>query len=338
MSVVSNVIVSLFLAAMAAGAAQPPGITRVIGRVIDDQAKTPVAGATVVLQLVSRTPQPVSLGPLNAQTNDSGEFSLDVPSGRYRVLVNEPGFVRLNGSSPSLNRPISGRMVNLGDIRLTLGGVVEGRVFDANGTPMPGLSVTIVAPGLNVRSRNEVGSPVGTSAQTNDLGAFRVTGVPAGKYYVGAQQAWRGGFNRQAFADVTFVNTYYPGSASPGSARLVEVAPGKTTNGIDFRLIERATVTASGIVVDKRGLPIDAAMVSFRLDGDRLARPITVIARADGTFTVALADGRYRVEASRPIMSVTANTRSVTYEGGSKSVKVRIDGRPVTGIKVRMER
>jgi len=91
-------------------------------------------------------------------------------------------------------------------------------------------------------------------------------------------------------------------------------------------------------VVDKQGLPIDAAMVSFRLEGDRLARPIMATARADGTFTVALPDGRYRVEASRPIMSVTANTRSIRYEGGSKSVKVRIDGRPVTGIKVRMNR
>jgi len=325
-------------AALAAGAAQSPGITRVVGRVIDATTKGPVAGATVVLQSVSRAPPPAPFGPLSAQTNDVGEFSLDVPSGRYRVVINQPGFVRLDGSSPSLNRPISGRMVDLGDIRLTLGGVVEGRVFDANGTPMPGLNVSVVTPGLNVRSRNEVGSPVGTSTQTNDLGAFRVTGVPAGKYYVAAQQAPRGAFNRQAFADVTFVNTYYPGSASPGSARLVEVTPGNTTHGIDFRLIETATVTASGIVVDKQGLPIDAAMVSFRLEGDRLARPIMATARADGTFTVALPDGRYRVEASRPIMSVTANTRSIRYEGGSKSVKVRIDGRPVTGIKVRMNR
>jgi len=80
-------------------------------------------------------------------------------------------------------------------------------------------------------------------------------------------------------------------------------------------------------------------MVSFRSEDDRLGRPVSVIALADGSFTVALPDGKYHVEASRPlVVSQTATSRSVRYVPGSKSVKVKVDGRPVSGIRVLADR
>ena len=334
-----SLILSSLIAAMALGAAQSPSMTRVTGRVLDATTKQPVADARVVLQPVRGAPGVIPLGSWDAQTDEGGAFSLDVPSGRYLVIVDQPGFVRSDRNSPTLNRSISGRSVNIGDIRIRRGGAIEGRVFDANGTPMPDLSISVVPPGLNIRRRNEVGSPVGTSAQTNDLGAFRVSGVPDGKYYVVARPASRSRFNQQPVVERIFVNTYYPGSASPSGARIVGVAAGQTTTGIDFRLSETSTVTASGIVVDKRGWPIGAALVSFSLQDDRLGPPITATAHSDGTFTVILPDGKYRVEASRPIVvSQTSNSRSVRYEKGSRSVGIKIEGRPVSGIRVVADR
>lgn len=334
----NNLIAGLLIAGMAAGAAQSARITRVVGRVVDAKTKAPLEDAAVILQPVGSAPQPL-LRPLKAQTDDRGIFSLDVPSGRYRIIVNLSGFVRSDTGNPSLNRSISGREVNVGDIRLMLAGALEGRVLDPNGIPLPGVIVSVVPPGLNIRRRNEVGTPVGSSAPTDDRGAFRVAGLPAGRYYVVARPGSRSPFIQQAAAAVAVVSTYYPGAASAGAARLVEVIAGNTTNGIDFQLAETATTTVSGIVVDnRRGWPVEGALVSFQPETDRLGRPFTVTAQADGTFTVAVPDGTYRLEVSRPIVVATANSRSVRYERATKSVKVKVDGRPVSGIKVVADR
>jgi hypothetical protein len=52
-----------------------------------------------------------------------------------------------------------------------------------------------------------------------------------------------------------------------------------------------------------------------------------------------LPDGKYRVEASKPIVvSQTANSRSVRYERGSKSVNVKVEGRPINGLRVVADR
>ena len=334
----SSLVVSLLLAALTAGAAQPPDTTRVVGRVVDAKTREPLAGATVVLQPISPAAQP-GLSRLDVRTDGEGVFGVDALPGRYQVIVNQPGFVGSNLGTSLLNRSIRGRMVNLGDIRLTRAGAIEGRLFDANGSPMPRVVISVVPPGLNVRRRNDVGIPVGSSVQTNELGTFRVDGVPAGKYYVVAQPQPRSPFSRPAVVDATFVNTYYPGSYNPSAARLVEVVAGNTTNGIEFRLVEAPTVTVSGSVVDKKpGGPVPGPRITFLLEGDRLARAVTTTAQADGTFTVALPDGKYRVDASRPIVTQTANSRSVRYVQGSRSITVKVEGRPVSGLKVVADR
>jgi hypothetical protein len=306
--------------------------------VLDAKTREPLAGATVMLQPINPAAQP-GLSRLDVRTDDNGVFGVDALPGRYQIIVNHPGFVGSNLGTSLLNRSIRGRMVNVGDIRLTRAGAIEGRLFDPNGSPMPRVVISIVPPGLNVRRRNDVGIPVGSSVQTSALGTFRVDGVPAGKYYVVAQPAPRSPFNRQAVVDATFVNTYYPGSHSPSAAMLVEVVAEHTTNGIEFRLVESATVIVSGVVVNtKPGWPVPGARITFLLEGDRLARPVTTTAQADGTFTVALPDGKYRVEASKPIVTQTANSRSVRYESGSRSITVKVEGRPVSGLKVVTDR
>jgi hypothetical protein len=333
-------VVSLLLTALAAGAAaaQPPATTRVVGRVLDAKTKEPLAGATVAFHPITPAAQP-GLSRLDVRTDDKGVFGVDALPGRYQVIVNQPGFVGSNLGTSLLNRSIRGAMVNLGDIRLARAGAIEGRVFDPNGSPMPRVVISIVPPGLNIRRGDEVGIPVGSSEQTNDLGVFHVGGVPTGRYYVVAMPTPRPQFNPQAMVNATFVNTYYPGSHSSSAARLVEVVAGNTTKGIEFRLVELPTVMVSGVVVNtKPGWPVPGARVTFLLQGDRLARSVTTTTQADGTFTVALPDGEYRAEASRAIVVATANGKTVRYERSTKSVKVNVEGRPVTGIKVVADR
>jgi hypothetical protein len=65
---------------------------------------------------------------------------------------------------------------------------------------------------------------------------------------------------------------------------------------------------------------------------------VTTTSQGDGTFAVALPDGEYRAEASRAIVVATANGKSVRYERSTKSINVKVEGRPVTGIKVIADR
>jgi hypothetical protein len=148
------------------------------------------------------------------------------------------------------------------DVRLLLGRarVIAGRVFDEAGDPI-----------ANVQVRVELleGQPGGFShgAETNDLGAFRLFGLPAGRYRVcafphphtvSAIAALRSGI----------VRTCYPSTVMEAESAPIDVAGGDAE--IEIRLQRHRLFTISGIVLDLSGAPADHAdieLVRYEKDG-----------------------------------------------------------------------
>jgi hypothetical protein len=161
--------------------------------------------------------------------------------------------------------------------------------------------------------------PAGQSVQTNDLGEFRIFGLPAGEYFVAASGGSNFGFataTTSAGPAAAAVFTYYPGTPDASAAQPVTVAAAQVATGIVFRILTAQTYQVSGIVVDEKGAPVAGAMVMLRGDprGGFGAWPAgDGRSDASGTFIISgVTPGSYMATASVPI---TTNNQGASAGG-----------------------
>ena len=171
--------------APAQGQNEAPPVGLIAGRVLAADTGRPVKRARV---FVSAAELPGGRGIL---TDDTGVFHLaELPAGRYTLSASKSGFVSL---SYGQRRPLqAGTPLQLADgqeikdieFRLPRGSVIAGHVYDETGDPMPGILVRVLRYQYQQGDRRLV--PAGT-AQTDDLGQYRLWGLMPGDYYVDAQ-------------------------------------------------------------------------------------------------------------------------------------------------------
>lgn len=96
-------------------------------------------------------------------------------------------------------------------------------------------------------------TPTGRSSTTNDIGEFRVFGLPPGQYYVSAtMRTFTVGDSGDSDDRTGYAPTYYPGTPNVAEAQRVTVGLGQTLGNINMALIATPTatvVTATGRIV-----------------------------------------------------------------------------------------
>jgi len=239
--------------------------------------------------------------------NGAYEFT-DVRPGRYNVTASKGSYVSMSyGQERPTDAPkpieIHDReIVERLDLTLPRGAVVTGRIVDEFGEPLPEVNVSAQRYQFLQGRRQLV--PSGRMAVTNDLGEFRLFGVPPGQYYLSA--TWRnqsviGATNGSALERIAFPPTYFPGTTNAAEARRITLTAGQQLD--DVVMVMRAVKAArvSGTVVGADGKPMSPAMVmvsearnfGFIMSAGGGVRP-------DGTFTVnGLGPGEYTLRAQR---------------------------------------
>jgi hypothetical protein len=277
--------------------AQPSGID---GTVMNSVTREPIAGLHVRLQRAGVDPSDAAVyGAISTRT---GHFSIaGMPAGVYQLKPESPDYIYVpKGRSP--DEPVvlkAGAPLSGFQLEMTPRAVIQGRIVDENGDPMPRFIVELQCPQSATGEAQQ-------SATTNDLGEFRFAGPP-GKYLLcafppphgfgqGPEQRMDGS------KEAAYGETYFPGTISRAQAAPVEVVPGGELTSLELRVVPQPTMLSiSGKVSEITG-PSGLATVTLRSTshGMNWARYENVQVRSNGAYLFdKLEPGSYAVSASQ---------------------------------------
>jgi protocatechuate 3,4-dioxygenase beta subunit len=306
-------VVSMLSAALLAGQTPAAAPAQISGRVFAEGSNTPLAGARVVVVRIQRTMAGLIGPPPETTTDQTGHYAfLNLTPGEYSIEARQPGFAQnSDDSTRKMVTVAAGQAIEDVDIWLARGGAIAGRIVDATGAPMAELRVMVLRhvdrPGMEGRLLPAAGQ----GQQTNDLGEFRVYGLPAGTYYVAAAPMMMLGGSAATSASrsapTVLATTFYPGTTDSATAQPVTVSPGDTASNISFAMQSTIAFRVSGVVTDESGAAVSGATVMLTNDPRKGAMFFGPAARAtsdsNGQFVVAgVSPGNYRAIASVPIM------------------------------------
>jgi Carboxypeptidase regulatory-like domain len=324
------------------------GTGRIRGRVL----ATDGTGAIRRAQVRITSPD---IAPKVALTDAQGRFEFrELPASRFTLQATKSGYVSVQFGQ---TRPFeSGKPLELADkqaldnadISMPRGSVISGRIVDEFGDPLPDVAVTAMRQSWLNGRRRLTPSPA-RIAQTNDLGQYRIYGLPPGEYFVTA--TLRGGplaemammeteLMMVSAASVSgpsasaprsgYAPTYYPGTPNVGDAQRIALAPGQESSSADFALVAVRLARVSGIVIASDGKPLEGAAVSIMPAARDFAGAMGASSARtlkDGSFTLNnVAPGDYVLQ-TRSIQVVTSTQgdnmmvfRSMSMGGGESEV------------------
>ncbi|MDX2031016.1 MAG: carboxypeptidase-like regulatory domain-containing protein [Blastocatellia bacterium] len=226
---------------VATGFAQQPareGTASVSGRVTI--GGRPARGVQVALQ------RPQGGGPFDlkgtkrATTDEEGQFRIErLAAGRYVLGAIAPGFViprdSTYGPQGKALSLADGENVENIEIALRPGGVITGRVTDAQGAPVVGESVNLSRLDDFGKPQNYYSGPMQNGS--DDRGVYRLFGLPAGRYLVHVGFAHRPNSIMMTSQRVYLPRAFHPAATDGAEAKIVEVAEGAEVTGIDITVV-----------------------------------------------------------------------------------------------------
>jgi hypothetical protein len=349
----------IVLAAVALSAQSPPSSpaqtsthaqATLSGIVTKDPDSEPVKKALIELIAESQSDG----GNYTALTGADGGFHIEnIAPGRYRMFVERTGYQEIDKH----HRRTDGRVLTLSAgqelkdlvIRLQASAVVEGRVTDEDGDPMPEAQVAVLRQSfLSGRSHWE---QVGAE-RTNDLGEYRIPSLAAGNYFVSVTpppdfrtlietsgnpaSTVSGNIASEKPAPVSYQTTYYPGTRDRGQAAPIQLHAGDDFP-VNFSLMPAPSLTIRGSVVNlppgsTAAIMLQSKDFNLMLNGAEMHKDGTFEIRdvAPGAYTiVATADNSPVPMMARQALQLTSGNveglRLAPQAGGSVRGRLRME-------------
>ncbi len=270
-----------------------------------------------------------------ATTDAAGAYEFkDLPEGRFQVNASKGSYVTMSAGQTRPNdpgKPITLRAAELlerMDFSLPRGSVITGRVVDEYGDPISNIQIGAMRSDT-INGRKQL-IPAGRMSPTNDLGEFRVFGIPPGQYVV--QATWRGMMpvftpGGRPDDESGYATTFFPGTVAAGEAQRLTVGSGQTISDVVFAMVTAKTARVSGTVVDSHGQPAQGMLMISRNDAGTFMSGINmaVSIQPDGTFAFAnVTAGDYTLRAR--LTGAKPET--------SAPVKVAVSGVDITDVRL----
>ena len=289
----------------------------------------PAAGSTLSAQSTAPpTEQPTNTGVISGRVTlkakpapqvamvlyGDGDSAIRLPSGKLETTTDANGVYRLTGlrAGSYWVKPMTpafvevSRKVTIGDgetaagidFELVKGGVITGRITDADGHPVIEERVDLfdAEPASN-QTAEKVGNVRLQNGQTDDRGIYRILGVAPGRYKVavgndGGNVLWRSVARR-------YRRVFFPGVTDPGRATVIELSEGSETSHVDITLDGPIhTFAASGVVLDEQTNQPVPKMQCWISEQRTEFIPLKVISNRQGRFQIdGLLPGDYQLRA-----------------------------------------
>lgn len=324
--------VVLACAGTVAIAQQPADTASLTGRVLREgpNGPQPVARVLVAIDASDGKGERVTVS-----DNDGRFVFASLPAGRYLLRAIKVGWVPSYYGSARPGRPpgiriavATGRRTEV-EVPIVPGSVLAGRIVDHEGQPMrlfPLLLEYRMVGDRRMLARTRFPYSIGSFERgTNDLGEFRLFGLPPGTYYLAVSPSIASGARLTTPAEVRwalqppgagaapappqspvagYARVYYPGTTDPGGAVPITVGPGQVRDGLEFRVDFTPVARVEGVVLRSGGTPAAGARVMLDAREPRVGlegATRTAVADSAGRFVFTnVPPDEYRVSARAP--------------------------------------
>ena len=264
-------------------------------------------GVPDILVVAQSLDRPLLQAVARAKSDAGGRYRVTgLPAGQYQISAIAPALAPADqgpGSNYRFSKTVvlaSGEEADDVDLKLMQGGVITGRVTDADGRP-------VIEERINLQIVDRAGNTTTQSIPmwnyqmgiTDDRGIYRIYGLSAGRYRVSVGST-EGGFmmsRNRTFYTVTF----YGNTSDAAKASIVELQEGTEAANIDIRVGRASnTFVATGRIVDaENGQPIPAIRLMYgpaRANQPFYGAMVGLPTNARGEFRLdGLEPGRYGV-------------------------------------------
>ena len=274
-------------------------------------------------------------------TDHDGYYRVsNLSAGAYEVYPSAPAFVIADNNNQKNKTVIVAEDEPVENINFSLvrGGVITGKVTDADGRPLIQQQVYLFRADALDQQQGQPPRTMYTSnaATTDDRGIYRIYGLVAGRYKVAAGRAEEGIMGPFAVSRTTFKQVFHPDASEHTKAKVIEVSEGSEAGNVDITLGRaQTTFTASGRVIDaEKNVPVPHLRLGVqRVAGGQRFEMVPTLANtnAQGDFIIeGLIPGKYGVYMLQ--MSGQAQYPDLRVEQSSFDV---VD-QDVSGITVRL--
>jgi Carboxypeptidase regulatory-like domain len=185
-----------------------------------------------------------------AVTDVDGRYQIaNVPPGSYMVTVAAPAYVPTNAAD---RKPVViGENENIENVNFALvrGGVITGKVTDAEGRAVVLHQVELYTVAGLERAQQQLPYPSMT-AQTDDRGIYRLFGIAPGRYKVAAGRGSEGYYGFSP-SELNYKQAFHPDATEPAKGNVIEVSEGSEAKDIDITLGRAVqTFSVSGRIVN----------------------------------------------------------------------------------------
>jgi hypothetical protein len=268
------------------------------------------------------------------RTDETGLYEFkDLPAGRYTLTASKGSYITLaHGQLRPFEpgRPLEigeGQTIEKVEFRLPRGSIITGLVVDEFGEPTADVQV------MPMRFQYAQGrrrlAPVGRASMTNDIGEFRLFGLPPGQYYVSATLRTNAAGLGTAEERLGYAPTYYPGTSVVSEADALTVGLAQTLTNVTISLAPTRTARISGTAIDSEGRVLKSGFVNaVQSNGPTVMTTAGGAAiRPDGTFSLAnIVPGEYILQVTIP--------GSFGQVPETVSARLTVNGEDINGVQL----
>jgi hypothetical protein len=313
------------------------------GQVLNAATGDPIPNAYVALANGDNSPA----GMPSMRSDASGNFSFNrLPPGTYQFAVTRAGFLpRAPGiaAAPGSERSITvtaGQVFRDVSLRLMPQGVIAGRILEGS-VPISNAIVMATRSSFLAGQQKLV---LVKRTYTNDLGEYRLFGLPPGHYYVSV--TYHGGTapGSPGLASTStiqgpppkedYVNTFYPEALTLADAVPLEVTPGSIQASIDVALFRMRKLAVRGKVLLLPGVHFTSPLTAVLLPRD----PAVLVKFNQQTASVDARTGAFEISGVTPgryTLAIDAQARDDRY---AASVQIDVTKSDVAGLVITLTR